>query len=151
VLVVVLAVGDLSSAASKIPQGDTTKRRAILVLADEVLHGLGGDETRAGQGSRRAGKQTNEELGVLALVALGEQVGPGVVVEAVAGQSRISNGIANGVVVELHKQSVQGGSLDEVLQVKVWVEGGALGSGGQEHGAIQFTELLSHANVRLVV
>lgn len=131
-LIKVLAVHNVGPPAAQVPQRDAAEARIVLVPADQVLHLLGPDV--AGPGGGGAGGQADEELRVPADVAGGggvEEVGPGVVVEAVPGQEA-RDGVAAGVVVELDEEEVNGRAEDEVAEVEVEQVGGALRRGGDE-------------------
>ena len=97
-LLVGLAVDGEHGAAGEIPQRDTTKVRRVLPLADEVLQGLGLEVT--GAGSRGAGREADEDLGLLVQVAAVKDVRPFLVVEGVA-RNDGRNRITPDVVIEL--------------------------------------------------
>lgn len=77
------------------------------------------------------GRETNVQLGRLALGAVGNHGFPGVIVELVA-RGVTSDGITPWVVVELDKELVKSSLRDQILQVKVRRVSGALRSSGND-------------------
>lgn len=112
--------------------------RLLLERADEVLELNGGDVS--GAGGAEAGRNTDVDLGVLALGAGGNDALPLIVVELVPADVGVVDGVAAGVVVELNEEGVKGSLLDEVLHDKVGVVGGALRGTGDDDAGLENSE-----------
>jgi hypothetical protein len=142
----VVAVGadDVLSTTSKVPERDTTPAREVAGIADQSGNVAWLDISGAGGGHAR--RETEEELGVLALLAVLNDIDPGEVVEASLGVE-----LALFVVVELNKEGVEFGFVDEVLEVEPSITSGTLGSSSDEKRGVELTEGLDHGNVAAVV
>jgi hypothetical protein len=147
VLNVGLAVDNVLSARREIPQGDTTKVRLVLDLAHNFGELLRGQVAGTGNQGARVGGQTEVDLGVRAGRAGGDNVLPLGVGELTG--DRVD--LAHLVVVELDKQGVKPGLLDQITQVEELVRRRALGSSSNERVGVQLTEALNHGNVTIVV
>lgn len=103
--------------------------RSTLVLTDQVFQRIGVDvATFVGL---LDGRETNVQLGRLAVGAVGNHVFPVVIVELVA-RGVASDGITRRVIVELNEELVKGSLRDQVFQVKVLRISGALRSSGND-------------------
>lgn len=148
-LVVGLAVHHVLVTELHVPQGDTTEAGALGVLADDVLEGLGGNEG----GVVLLGGKTDIDLGVLALLGLGKELLPLVVVEAsllVVGVT--GNEVAVGVVVELDEEGIKLGLTDHLVHVvrAIGAEK-ALGSTRDEVGGVEGAESVDEGDPGLVL
>lgn len=110
-LVIGRSVDIVDKATRQIPQGDATKVRSALVLTDQVLQRNRVDVTTLV--SLLDGRETNVQLGRLALRAVGNNGLPVVIVELVARGA--SESITRWVVVELNEELIKGSLCDQVL------------------------------------
>ncbi len=114
---------------------------------------LGGGHVAVLRAARGSGRDADKELGVLALVARGDDVLPLVVVEVVLAVEGIvaDDQIAADIVVELDEEGVELGLLDHLLHGKVRVRGRALGRTGDDDALVEGAELVGHGDPGLVV
>ena len=120
---VVAAVVDVGVGESGAPHHDAAEAGVALVLADETGK-LGGCDVVSGAagaavGRQRSGRHANEDLGIGRLGG-GREANPLVVVEGSVAVKRQSTGVGIVVVVvELHKEVVKDGVLDDRTHVRL--------------------------------
>ena len=146
--VVAAGADKVLSATAEVPEGHTTPAGELTGGADEGVEVLGLDVAGAAirVNGGRASRETEEELGVLALGAVLNDLDPIEVVDAIV---RVE--LALRVVVELDEQGIELSLIDQVGEVEVTVVGGALRSSRDEERWVQLTEGLDHGNVATVV
>lgn len=141
VLGIGVTLDDIRLAPAELPQAETTPVLVALVLADEIAHLVQSKETIAGI---RASRESDEDLGVLALVTLVEDRSPILEVELSVGR------LAVWVVVRLKVNSVQLSLLDEALEREKRMPGRALRSGRDVDVLLVLAELLYHGDIGIV-
>ena len=144
----VLGVGatieDVRSTVRQLPNTKATPVLLATVLADNLTHLDNRDVSIA----RRvwASGDGDEDLGVLALVAVVQDLRPGIIV----GHSVLRRKVALGVVVVLDIDGIELGLLNQALERKVFVDGRALGGNRNVHVFLVLAELVNHGNVGVV-